>query len=75
MIVNKHTTGCGMRLCELVYDHLSFRSVFGPLIFRSSQPSNLDIKVLLKYLQRELKVIIYDDEVITHFQRVIPSTL
>jgi len=64
-----------MRLCELVYDHLSFRSVFGPLIFRSSQPSDLDIKVLLKYLQRELKVIVYDNEVITHLQRVVPSTL
>jgi len=57
-----------MRLCELVYDHLSFRSVFGPLLFRSSQPSDLDIKVLLKYLERELKVIVYEDEVIKFTQ-------
>lgn len=56
-----------MRLSELVYDHPSFRSVFGRSLFPSSQlVTDLDIKVLLKYLQRELKIIVYDDEVITH---------
>jgi hypothetical protein len=58
-----------MRLSESVYDHLSFRSVFGPLLFPPSRPAtDLDIKVLLKYLQSELKVIIYDEEVIVYLQ-------
>ena len=56
-----------MCLSESVYDRHSFQSEIGHFLFQSSTPiSNLDTKVLLKYLQRELKVIVYDEEVIVH---------
>ena len=56
-----------MRLSESVYNRYSFQSEIGHFVFQSSTPiSNLDTKVLLKYLRRELQVIVYDEGVTVH---------
>lgn len=55
----------GTQLSNSVYDLVSFRAQFGHLVFPSSaQPAtDLDIKVLLRYLDRDRKVVVFKDEV------------
>lgn len=65
IVATRQRDALGSQLSNSVYDLVSFRAQFGHLIFPSSeQPAtDLDIKVLLRYLDRDRKVVVYTDEV------------
>lgn len=65
IVVARQRDALGSQLSNSVYDLVSFRTQFGHLVFPSSaQPAtNLDVKVLLRYLDRDRKVVVHTNEV------------
>lgn len=56
----------GVSLAESLYSFEGFREVFGSVALPGVTLSDTDVKVLVKYLQRDKRVLIADKEVCLH---------
>lgn len=64
-ILDSHRKERTTDLGQTVFDEASFRNRFAPVLFPSSSrpASDLDLRILLQYMSRDRKELIYRDEV------------
>ncbi|KZV73405.1 hypothetical protein PENSPDRAFT_574635 [Peniophora sp. CONT] len=62
--VTARQTDAGVNLADALYDFASFRSTFAEHALPDVTLSDADLRVLLKFLQRDRKVLVSDKEVI-----------
>lgn len=62
-VVRKHEAKAGVSLADSLYNFDSFKRTFGTCAFDAKELSTLDIKVLVKFLERDRQTVVVKGEV------------